>query len=90
MLTTAKCAAILEEREQKKKEIEDKNKRKAEREQKRKEKEDTAKKKAEEQARKAKEAAKKQENNAGIPDADPGKEARDRLRSNSSRYFSHY
>ena len=65
VLTSAKCAAILEEREQKKKkEIEEKEKRKAEREQKKKEKEDAAKKKAEERARKAEEAAKKRESRA--------------------------
>ena len=63
VLTSAKCAAILEEREQKKKkEIEEKSKRKADREQKKKEKEEAAKKKAEERARKAEEAAKKREN----------------------------
>ena len=59
VLTSAKCAAILEKREQKKKkEIEEKEKRKAERKQKKKEKEDAVKKKAEERARKAEEAAK--------------------------------
>ena len=53
VLTSAKCAAILEEREEKKKkEIEEKNKRKVEREQKKKEKEEAAKKKAEERANK--------------------------------------
>ena len=63
VLTSAKCAAILEEREQKKKkEIEEKSKRKADREQKKKEKEEAATKKAEERARKAEEAAKKWEN----------------------------
>ena len=65
VLTSAKFAAILEEREQKKKkEIEEKEKRKAERKQKKKEKEDAAKKKAEERARKAEEAAKKRESRA--------------------------
>ena len=65
VLTSAKCAAILEEREQKKKkEIEEKEKRKVEREQKKKEKEDAAKKKVEERARKAEEAAKKRESRA--------------------------
>ena len=62
VLTSAKCAAILEEREQKKKKgIEEKNKWKAERDQKKREKEEAAKKKAEEQAKKAKEVAKKRE-----------------------------
>ena len=58
VLTSAKCAAILEEREEKKrKEQEEKDKRKADREQKKKEKEEAAKKKAEERAKKAKQPA---------------------------------
>ena len=55
VLTSAKCAAILEEREEKKrKEQEEKDKRKAEREQKKKEREEIAKKKAEERVKRAK------------------------------------
>ena len=65
MLTSAKCATILGEQEQKeKKEIEEKNKRIAEREQKIKEKKDAARKKTEERARKTEEAVKKRENRA--------------------------
>ena len=60
VLTSAKCAAILEEREQK--EVEENSKQKADREQKKKEKEEAAMKKAEERARKAEEAVKKREN----------------------------
>ena len=95
VLTSAKCAAILEEREQKKKEIVEKNKRKAERELKKKEKEEAARKKAEERARKAEDAAKKCTKK--ITMAAPGsgtqaKKTKDPLRvsSSSSRYFCYY
>ena len=58
VLTSAKCAAILEEKEEKKrKDQEEKDKRKSDREQNKKEKEEAAKKKAEERATKAKQSA---------------------------------
>ena len=60
VLTSAQCAAILEEREEKKrKEQEQKERRKEEREQKKKEREENLKRKAEEKARKAEEKERK-------------------------------
>lgn len=62
VLTSAKCAAILEEREEKKrKEKEEREKRKLEREKKKLEKEKVAKEKAEESARKSAERARQKE-----------------------------
>ena len=88
VLTSAKYAAILEEREEKKKkEIEEKNKRKAEREQKKKEKEEAAKKKAEDRAKKAEQAAKKRENRAKkrtVPMSDTGTQAKKRKTTSES------
>ena len=65
VLTSAKCAAILQEREEKKrKEQEEKEQRKADRERKKAEKEEAVKKKADERAKKAEEKAKKAEEKA--------------------------